>query len=142
MSYVCPDLGYKAESSIAQLFASIPTLQHISVAGEAFDRQTWSAVNGTPSGIRRYDDMQRVMSASTRLLSKGRQTTWQFTTDTWKRTDLGGLGKTWRIAAGLTGTLTMGAAHAASKGARGLASLIGGAIADYRHSMNKASRHK
>ena len=134
-SYVCPDLGYKPDSSISQLFADMPLLQHISIEGEEFDRQTWSTINGTPSGVRRYDEMQRAMSAATHILSSGQRNASEYTRKTWQRTDLGGLSKTWRITAGLTGTLAMGAANVASRGVRGLASMIGGGIANYRQQM-------
>lgn len=134
-SYVCPDLGYKPDSSISQLFADMPLLQHISIEGEEFDRQTWSTINGTPSGVRRYDEMQRAMSVATHILSSGQRNASEYTRKTWQRTDLGGLSKTWRITAGLTGTLAMGAANVASRGVRGLASMIGGGIANYRQQM-------
>lgn len=134
-SYVCPDLGYKPDSSISQLFADMPLLQHISIEGEEFDRQTWSTINGTPSGVRRYDEMQRAMSVATHILSSGQRNASEYTRKTWQRTDLGGLSKTWRITAGLTGTLAMGAANVASRGVRGLASMIGGGIANYRKQM-------
>ena len=134
-SYVCPDLGYKPDSSISQLFADMPLLQHISIEGEEFDRQTWSTINGTPSGVRRYDEMQRAMSAATHILSTGQRNASDYTRKTWQRTDLGGLSKTWRITAGLTGTLAMGAANVASRGVRSLASMIGGGIANYRQQM-------
>ena len=137
-SYVCPDLGYKPDSSISQLFADMPLLQHISIEGEEFDRQTWSTINGTPSGVRRYDEMQRAMSVATHILSTGQRNASDYTRKTWQRTDLGGLSKTWRITAGLTGTLAMGAANVASRGVRGLASMIGGRIANYRQQMQKA----
>lgn len=134
-SYVCPDLGYKPDSSISQLFADMPLLQHISIEGEEFNRQTWSTINGTPSGVRRYDEMQRAMSVATHILSSGQRNASEYTRKTWQRTDLGGLSKTWRITAGLTGTLAMGAANVASRGVRSLASMIGGGIANYRQQM-------
>lgn len=108
MSYVCPDLGFEGRKSIGQMFAAFPTLQHITIAGEEFDRSTWSEEHGVPTGMRRYDDTQAAMYAATRYLSRGRKRTWEWTTDTWKRNDIGFLGKTWRSAFGFTASALFG----------------------------------
>ena len=58
--------------------------------------------------MRRYDDTQAAMYAATRYLSRGRKRTWEWTTDTWKRNDIGFLGKTWRSAFGFTASALFG----------------------------------
>lgn len=142
LSYMAPDLGYSSTTAVGSLFADLPRLQIVSIAGEEYTREQYNKSFGVPSGVRRYDEMQRAMSIGTKYLSRGRQGSWQYLTNTWRRQDLGGLGKTFRMGLGLVGLGTTGVAEVTSRTSRGIASLIGSAIADYRNSINSVNNKR
>lgn len=142
LSYIAPDLGYSSTTAVGSLFADLPRLQIVSIAGKEYTRAEYSKENGVPSGVRRYDEMQQAMAVGTRYLSRGRQGTWQYLTNTWRRQDIGGLGKTFRLGLGLVGLGTTGSVEVASRASQGIASLIGSAIADYRNSIKSVSNKR
>lgn len=134
MTDVAPDLGYSsAEAVIGGLFSVCPRLQYLTIGDDTITRSDYQNEYGTPSGLVRYDSIQRAVSVTNAFFGSGRRASWGYTRSAWSAKDLGFWGRTGRVAAGLTGAAVAGTAEVSSSLFKGTLGVIGSALSEFRN---------
>lgn len=109
-----PDLGWSKNVTVDQLFTTYGNMRTLNIRDRMFQRHNFKQYPDRNDIFYGGYLSDRLANMAVRGMSTATRKSFGYVGDSWKRSDLTGWGKTWRIGAGITGGIAVGAATVAT----------------------------
>lgn len=109
-----PDLGWSKNVTVDQLFTTYGNMRTLNIRDRMFQRHNFKQYPDRNDIFYGGYLSDRLANMAVQGMSTATRKSFGYVGDSWKRSDLTGWGKTWRIGAGITGGIAVGAATVAT----------------------------